>query len=64
VSRATDHYVWKLDGDTAERVFVEIGDRRPGWVEVTSGLQAGDMIVRDGVSRLRGNSSDVQLVEN
>lgn len=64
VSRATDHYVWRLEGDTAGRVFVEIGDRRPGWVEVTSGLAVGDIIVRDGVSRLRGNSSAVQVVDS
>jgi membrane fusion protein (multidrug efflux system) len=64
VSRATDHYVWKLEGDTATRVFVEIGDRRPGWVEITSGLAPGDEIVRDGVARLRGNSSAVRVLED
>jgi membrane fusion protein (multidrug efflux system) len=64
VSRATDHYVWHLDGATAKRVFVEIGDRRPGWVEVTGGLETGNTIVRDGVARLRGNSSVVKVLEN
>jgi len=64
VSRSTDHYVWRLDGDTASRTFVEIGDRRPGWVEITDGLGAGDRIVRDGVARLRGNSSAVRVVES
>ena len=63
ISRATDHYVWRLEGDTATRTFVEIGDRRPGWVEVTEGLEVGDLIVQDGVARLRGNSSLVTLVE-
>lgn len=64
ISRSTDHYVWRIEGETAQRVFVEIGDRRPGWVEVTAGLQAGDRVVRDGVARLRGNSSDVRVLEN
>jgi len=63
VSRATDHYVWKLEGGTATRTFVEIGDRKPGWVEITSGLEVGDVIVRDGIARLRGNSSDVRVLE-
>ncbi len=64
VSRSTDHYVWQIDGDTAKRVFVEIGDRRPGWVEVLDGLQAGDQVVRDGVARLRGNESAVRVLES
>lgn len=64
ISRSTDHYVWRVDGGTATRVFVEIGDRRPGWVEVTAGLQAGDLVVRDGVARLRGNSGDVRVLES
>ncbi|MEM0953728.1 MAG: efflux RND transporter periplasmic adaptor subunit [Pseudomonadota bacterium] len=64
VSRATDHFVWRLSGDKAERTFVEIGGRRPGWVEITDGLAKGDMIVQDGVARLRGNSSLVTVVES
>ena len=63
VSRSTDHYVWQIDGDIAKRVFVEIGDRRPGWVEVVAGLKPGDVVVRDGVGRLRGNSSAVRVLE-
>ncbi len=64
VSRSTDHFVWQVDGDTARRVFVEIGDRRPGWVEVIGGLQAGDQVVRDGVARLRGNESAIRVLES
>ncbi|MEE4193098.1 MAG: efflux RND transporter periplasmic adaptor subunit [Halieaceae bacterium] len=64
VSRSTDHYVWQINGDIATRVFVEIGDRRPGWVEVLGGLQPGDQVVRDGVGRLRGNESAVRVLES
>jgi membrane fusion protein (multidrug efflux system) len=64
VSRAADHYVWQIDGTTARRVFVEIGDRRPGWVEVVEGLKAGDRIVRDGVGRLRGKESQVKVLDS
>ena len=62
-SRSVVHYVWRLDGDLARRTEVEIGGRSPGWVEVLSGLQAGDIVVRDGVGRLSGNQSRVQPVE-
>ncbi len=64
VSRSTDHYVWQIDGDVAKRVFVEIGDRRPGWVEVVAGLKPGDVVVKDGVGRLRGNTSPVRVLES
>ncbi|MBT4519652.1 MAG: efflux RND transporter periplasmic adaptor subunit [Halieaceae bacterium] len=64
VSRSTTHYVWRIRGDTAERVVVEIGGRKPGWVEIVSGLEAGDKIVRDGVSHLRGNSASIAIVES
>lgn len=64
VSRSTEHNVWRVEVGRATRMVVEIGDRRPGWVEVTSGLEEGDSIVRDGVSRLRGDAGDVTVVEN
>ncbi len=64
VSRSTDHYVWQIEGTTARRVFVEIGDRRPGWVEVVEGLKAGDRIVRDGVGRLRGKESQINVLDS
>jgi membrane fusion protein (multidrug efflux system) len=62
VSRSSEHFVWRLNGDIAERHRVGIGDRRPGWVEVTEGLEAGDLVVRDGVGRLRGNAANVAIV--
>lgn len=62
-SRAAMHYVWKIDGDTAVRTEVTIAGRRPGWVEITSGVAAGDTIVRDGVGSLGGNSASITVVE-
>jgi membrane fusion protein (multidrug efflux system) len=64
VSRASEHFVWKLDGDQALRTRIDIGDRRPGWVETTSGLVVGDTVVRDGISRLRGNTGAIKRVDN
>jgi membrane fusion protein (multidrug efflux system) len=62
-SRAAIHYVWKIEGDKAVRTEVEISGRRPGWVEITRGLAAGDSIVRDGVGSLGGNSAMITIVE-
>lgn len=62
-SRATRHFVWMLDGDQARRHEVSIGSRVPGWVVVTEGLAGGEMIVRDGVVRLSGNTAPVQVVQ-
>jgi membrane fusion protein, multidrug efflux system len=64
-SRAIQHFVWLLDADSGQAVRreVSIGGRRPGWVEVVAGLQAGDRVVRDGVGRLSGESTGVRLVE-
>jgi membrane fusion protein (multidrug efflux system) len=64
VSRASEHFVWKVDGAQATRTRIEIGDRRPGWVEITGGLVAGDTVVRDGISRLHGNTGTIKRVDN
>jgi len=61
-SRASQHFVWRLDGATASRVAVQIGSRIPGWVEVVQGLQPGDQVVRDGVGMLSGEAANVLLV--
>ena len=61
--RAAEQFVWVAEGDNAERRTVVIGDRRPGWVEITEGLVEGETIVRDGVARLRGKSSAITVVE-
>ena len=64
LSRSTEHYVWKLVGDEALRTPVRIGGRVPGWVEIVEGLAAGDLVVRDGVGRLSGESAPVRRVEH
>lgn len=65
-SRSTQHFVWRLDAaaEQALRTEVSLGGRRPGWVEIVAGLEAGDRVVRDGVGRLSGESAEVRLVEN
>lgn len=63
-SRTTEHFVWQLRGESAQRVPVTIGSRIPGWVEVTGGLQAGDRVVQDGVGSLSGEVAAVVVVED
>jgi membrane fusion protein (multidrug efflux system) len=62
VSRASDHFVWRLQDDVASRVSVQLGSRVPGWVEVTAGLEAGQQVVHQGVARLRGEQATVQRI--
>jgi len=52
--------IYRLDGDVARKVAVEVGRRRPGQVEVTKGLRAGDSIVVEGGEKLR-DGAKVQL---
>jgi membrane fusion protein, multidrug efflux system len=43
-------------GKVVERRAVEVGERVPGWVEVADGLEAGEVVVTDGVIGLSGGS--------
>ena len=46
-------YVYTVDGDTAHQQQIEVGGRKFGVVEVVSGLQEGDLIVTEGIIKLR-----------
>jgi len=46
-------YVWRLGAEArAERVPIEVGQRRDGRVEVRSGLAAGDRVVSAGTNKV------------
>lgn len=48
------HYVYVADAEMkVERREVKIGARQPGFVEIKSGLRAGERVVVDGTIRLR-----------
>lgn len=48
-----EQYVYVVrDGQTAERIKVEIGGRRPGLVEVVVGLEPGQQVIVSGTLRL------------
>jgi membrane fusion protein (multidrug efflux system) len=47
-------------GDKVALVPVELGSRKEGKVEVTSGLKAGDRVVVEGIVKLHDGSSIVE----
>lgn len=61
VSVQSNHYVYTIessgDGAVVKRNPVEIGTRQPGWLEIKSGLKAGDKVVTDGVLGLKDGAA-------
>ena len=62
-------YVYRLadgpDQDTriAQRVEVRVGVRQPGKVEVTEGLQPGDLVVTAGQQRIQKDGMPVRVLD-
>ncbi|WP_019624037.1 efflux RND transporter periplasmic adaptor subunit [Thioalkalivibrio thiocyanoxidans] len=55
---ADQHFTFRhLDDGTVERVRIRIGRRMPGFAEILSGLETGDVVVSEGVSRVRDGQS-------
>jgi membrane fusion protein (multidrug efflux system) len=54
-----------LDQDTkiAQRVEVKVGIRQPGRVEITEGLQLGDVVVTAGQQRIQKDGMPVRVTE-
>ncbi|WP_161595510.1 efflux RND transporter periplasmic adaptor subunit [Tepidimonas charontis] len=67
VPQGQQFWVWRLDPAAAtpqaQRVAVQLGLRRDGWVQVTHGLQPGDRVVVAGHQRLQRDGSAVRIVE-
>ena len=63
LQQGQDHFVMRVtEGNTAERVQVQIGARRAGEVEVTAGLQAGERVITHGGDKVRaGQGVSVRL---
>lgn len=55
--------VFRVRDETAHEVNIEIGAQGPGWIEALGGLQAGDVVVTSGQSRL-ANGTRVDVREN
>jgi membrane fusion protein (multidrug efflux system) len=52
-------FIWVVNDNKASRRRVQLGVRTPGYVEVTSGLDAGALVVVGGIDRLI-DGADVQ----
>jgi membrane fusion protein (multidrug efflux system) len=69
VPQAGRQYVFRLvdgpDQDTkiAQRVEVKVGLRQPGRVEITQGLQPGDVVVTAGQQRIQKDGMPVRVLE-
>ncbi|MEE4361432.1 MAG: efflux RND transporter periplasmic adaptor subunit [Pseudomonadales bacterium] len=59
VPRGDRQYLFRIVEGVAEQVEVGIGSRRPGIVELTSGVAAGDIVVVEGSLRLRPGAAVV-----
>lgn len=69
VPQGTSNWVWRLERDgsgqgaVAQRVAVELGQRRQGMVEVRQGLADGDRVVTAGHQRLQRDGMAVRTLE-
>jgi membrane fusion protein (multidrug efflux system) len=52
-----DMYVFVVQGGSAAKRLVRIGQRRVGDVQVVEGLAAGELVVTEGVQKLRDGSA-------
>lgn len=52
-AREAKPHVYRVEGERARRVPVELGQRRPGFVEVRAGLAPGAVVVTAGQQQLR-----------
>lgn len=44
--------VFRIEGDVAQEVLVDLGGRGPGWIEVTNGLSEADVVATSGQGQL------------
>ena len=64
VQTADQHFVFRLQEDgTVSRDRIRVGRRAPGWVEVLDGLEPGETVVSEGVSRVRDGMT-VRVLES
>jgi membrane fusion protein (multidrug efflux system) len=57
-------YVYVVQENTAQRVEVKAGRRRPGIVEILIGLEEGQLVVTQGVIKIRPGSKVTIKGEN
>ncbi len=55
-------YIWVVAADTASRREVILGVRTPGFVEITTGIAAGEQVVVGGIARLSEGASVAPII--
>ena len=56
-------FVYIVKNDTAEKKNIEIGNRNFGKISIVSGINEGDLVISEGVSKVR-NKSKVKIINN
>jgi len=54
-------FVYIVNNDTAEKKNIKIGKRNFGKVSIVSGLNEGDMVISEGVSKVR-NKVKIKII--
>ena len=54
-------FVYIVKNNTAEKRNIKIGNRNFGKISVVSGIEEGDMVISEGVSKVR-NKSKVKII--
>ena len=55
-------FVYIINNDVAEKKYVEIGKRNFGKVSIVSGVSEGDLVISEGVSKVR-NKVKVKIIK-
>ena len=56
-------FVYKVKDDTAEKIDIKIGKRNFGKVSVVSGINEGDYVITEGVSKVR-NKAKIKIINS
>ncbi len=56
------NFIYKVDGDTVKQLYVKIGTRTEGLIEITSDDIKGDLVVTEGMTKI-GDGSKVKIIE-
>ena len=54
-------FVYIINDNTAEKKNIKLGKRNFGKISVISGLEAGDLVISEGVSKVR-NKAKVKII--
>ncbi|MFY9590280.1 efflux RND transporter periplasmic adaptor subunit [Rickettsia endosymbiont of Halotydeus destructor] len=58
------NFIYKIDNNIVKQLYVEIGSRANGLIEITSkDIQAGDLVVAEGMTKI-DDGTEVTLLEN